>query len=180
MTADTDFLDRLDAAIGCQQCGGPLGDSPSGDFCGPDCQTRWFGQHIDPLPWAPDAARVYVGADHLAVPLDEPGAGRTADDVRNGPLAHALAAVTEAEPVFILASSYLLARRAAADHGLGPCHYVPLVRLMDMARLRGRRNIRYLLVSDGSWTRAFSELFDYLRHRVAVCGGGPLDPRRRW
>lgn len=27
-------LDRIDAATGCQQCGNPLGPSPSDDFCG--------------------------------------------------------------------------------------------------------------------------------------------------
>lgn len=54
--SSADFLDRLDAAIGCQQCGGPLGSSPSDDFCDDDCQARWHAQHADRLtgyrePW---------------------------------------------------------------------------------------------------------------------------------
>jgi hypothetical protein len=41
MPADPTFLDRLDAAIGCQQCGGPLTDSVSDYFCGEQCSTRY-------------------------------------------------------------------------------------------------------------------------------------------
>lgn len=37
----TDFLDRLDAAIGCQQCGGPLTDTVSDYFCGENCAELW-------------------------------------------------------------------------------------------------------------------------------------------
>lgn len=52
----TDFLDRLDEAIGCQQCGRPLGESVSEDFCSIACQTLWHRQHVEPLttyhePW---------------------------------------------------------------------------------------------------------------------------------
>lgn len=39
-----DILDKIDAATGCQECGGLLGDSPSGDFCGETCQGRWAAQ----------------------------------------------------------------------------------------------------------------------------------------
>lgn len=51
-----DILDRIDAAIGCQQCAGPLGDSPSSDFCSPDCLEGWHGRRVEPLtgyeePW---------------------------------------------------------------------------------------------------------------------------------
>lgn len=48
-----DFIDQLDAAIGCQQCGGPLGDSPSDDFCGEGCQERWHATRPRRLagPW---------------------------------------------------------------------------------------------------------------------------------
>lgn len=63
MMTDQDFLTRLDAAIGCQQCGGPLGDSPSGDFCDDECQRAWRSQNAEPLPWSPDAALVYPGRD---------------------------------------------------------------------------------------------------------------------
>lgn len=49
MTAD-DFLARLDAALGCQQCGGPLGGSPDPDWCGQDCQREWHAARTVPLP----------------------------------------------------------------------------------------------------------------------------------
>ena len=68
-----DILDAIDQAVGCQQCGGPLGDSPSDDFCSPEHQTAWHAQHADTLPPTLDAAPVYVEADHLQVPLREPG-----------------------------------------------------------------------------------------------------------
>lgn len=62
----TDFLDRLDAAIGCQQCEGELGDSPSDDFCGDECRRDWFSARSEPIDeWAPDAATVYVGRDAM-------------------------------------------------------------------------------------------------------------------
>jgi hypothetical protein len=35
----------IDAATGCQHCGGPLGTSPSTDFCAEDCQTLWRRHH---------------------------------------------------------------------------------------------------------------------------------------
>lgn len=43
------IIDDIDAAIGCQHCKGPLGDSPSGDFCTPKCQTRWHAARSEPL-----------------------------------------------------------------------------------------------------------------------------------
>lgn len=52
----TDILAAIDAAVGCQQCGGPLGPSPSDDFCRQDCQDAWHAAHTDRLagyrePW---------------------------------------------------------------------------------------------------------------------------------
>lgn len=52
----TDILATIDAAVGCQHCGGPLGDSPSDDFCGPDHQQAWHAERSDRLvgyrePW---------------------------------------------------------------------------------------------------------------------------------
>lgn len=44
-----DFIAQLDAAIGCQQCGNPLGDSPSADFCGADCQQAWTASRAQAL-----------------------------------------------------------------------------------------------------------------------------------
>jgi hypothetical protein len=44
---DRDFIAEFDAAIGCHQCEGPLGDSPSDDFCGEGCQERWHAAHAE-------------------------------------------------------------------------------------------------------------------------------------
>lgn len=51
-----DILGAIDAAVGCQACGGPLGKSPSDDFCRPECQDAWHAGHGDKLvgyrePW---------------------------------------------------------------------------------------------------------------------------------
>lgn len=51
-----DILDAIGAAVGCQQCGRPLGDSPSDDFCRQSCQHAWHGARADELvgcrePW---------------------------------------------------------------------------------------------------------------------------------
>lgn len=38
----TDLIERIDTLVGtCQHCQGPLGDSPSEDFCSEKCQQRW-------------------------------------------------------------------------------------------------------------------------------------------
>jgi hypothetical protein len=52
MRPDVDTtLTAIDQALdGCQHCGGPLGHSPSPDFCSEDCQHAW---HAD--PWAEPA-----------------------------------------------------------------------------------------------------------------------------
>ena len=44
-----DIVDAIDQATGCQQCGGPLGGSPSDYFCGPACQDRWHAARTEPL-----------------------------------------------------------------------------------------------------------------------------------
>lgn len=46
----SDILDAIDAAIGCQQCGGPLGASPSDDFCGEGCQRTWAAARVGHAP----------------------------------------------------------------------------------------------------------------------------------
>lgn len=56
-----DILAAIDAAVGCQQCEGEL--TVSNDFCSPDCQHAWHAERAVPLPWAPDAALVYVDYD---------------------------------------------------------------------------------------------------------------------
>lgn len=44
----TDIISAIDAATGCQQCGEPLGSSPSSDFCSEFCQGAWhFRVHHD-------------------------------------------------------------------------------------------------------------------------------------
>jgi hypothetical protein len=49
----------------CLQCGYPLGDSPSPDFCSPGCQGDWYSEHVgvQRLARAPDAALVYPNHD---------------------------------------------------------------------------------------------------------------------
>lgn len=42
MTDLQSTLNAIDAATGCQQCEGPLGDSPSPDWCSQDCQEEYF------------------------------------------------------------------------------------------------------------------------------------------
>jgi hypothetical protein len=44
-----DIVEQIDAATGCQHCEGPLGDSPSSDFCSPRCQWRWHAGRAEPL-----------------------------------------------------------------------------------------------------------------------------------
>lgn len=45
----SDTLSAIDAATGCQQCEGPLGSSPSADFCSQWCQDNWFAARSVPL-----------------------------------------------------------------------------------------------------------------------------------
>ncbi|PXY27420.1 hypothetical protein [Prauserella muralis] len=45
--AVTDIVDAIDRALGCLQCGGPLGDSPSTDFCREACQRDWHTARAD-------------------------------------------------------------------------------------------------------------------------------------
>lgn len=44
------LLEQIDTVTGCHHCGGPLGNSPSGDFCGETCQARWHANRSHPLP----------------------------------------------------------------------------------------------------------------------------------
>jgi len=63
----SDILATIDAAIGCQNCGGPLADSVSDDFCGPGCQRLWaaantlpldsYSEPYDLFPFNPDQMR---------------------------------------------------------------------------------------------------------------------------
>lgn len=52
----TDILVKIDRATGCQWCYGPLGDSPSNDFCSDLCQHHWYASRAVRLvgyrePW---------------------------------------------------------------------------------------------------------------------------------
>jgi len=53
-------ISAIDQVIGCQQCGMPLEESPSGDFCSEDCQETWYLARAGTVPVggaaAPDAA----------------------------------------------------------------------------------------------------------------------------
>lgn len=42
-----DIISAIDQATGCQQCGKPLGNSPSGDFCGEGCQQCWYANRVN-------------------------------------------------------------------------------------------------------------------------------------
>jgi hypothetical protein len=44
-----DILAAIDAALSCQHCGGPLGVSPSADFCSDGCQQAWHAARSDDL-----------------------------------------------------------------------------------------------------------------------------------
>lgn len=44
----TDLVSKIDHAIGCHGCGGPLGASPDDLFCSELCQTRWHSTRVDP------------------------------------------------------------------------------------------------------------------------------------
>jgi len=71
-----DVLDRIDAAVdeqcacGCRKQIPP--DGASAYFASPECQRRWHSAQAtdaDAVYRRPDAAAVYVGADHATVPL---------------------------------------------------------------------------------------------------------------
>lgn len=66
----TDIIDSIDAAIGCQQCGHPIGDSVSDDFCSQGCQGDWHSNPVrsEPLPFPPDLHFQGSGPDrHVTV-----------------------------------------------------------------------------------------------------------------
>lgn len=52
-----DILATIDAATGCQQCGGPLGDSPSDDFCRERCRMAWYAAGVQIL--SPDEGEAF-------------------------------------------------------------------------------------------------------------------------
>lgn len=43
----TDIIAAIDEATGCQECGKPLGRSPSDDFCSEICQRTWHARQGD-------------------------------------------------------------------------------------------------------------------------------------
>lgn len=65
-------LAAIDEAIGCHQCGGGLGSSPSDDFCGEACQGMWQARNAD--VGVSRNARDYYGARQFgssrALPAD--------------------------------------------------------------------------------------------------------------
>src|SRR4051812_13682841 len=70
MPADPTFLDRLDAAIGCQQCGGPLTESVSDYFCQQQCSEAYAAER------APSGRSYDYFSD-----VDDYGRGWSADDL---------------------------------------------------------------------------------------------------
>jgi hypothetical protein len=48
-----DIISAIDTTTGCQQCGKPLGASPSADYCSEWCQRTWTARRSVPLPIEP-------------------------------------------------------------------------------------------------------------------------------
>ena len=48
---------RVSGVEWCQQCGGPLGQSPSGDFCAQECASAWAAAQVNTRPG--DAAAAF-------------------------------------------------------------------------------------------------------------------------
>ncbi|PWK81703.1 hypothetical protein C8D88_116114 [Lentzea atacamensis] len=75
----TDIIARIDAVTGCQQCGKPLGPSPSDDFCGEGCQHAWHVKRAqEPAFRTVDSARLLEIRLHTQPPEVEPAAVPTA------------------------------------------------------------------------------------------------------
>jgi hypothetical protein len=72
-------LAAIDAAVGCQRCGGPLGDL-SPDFCGEGCQTAWHAARAKPLR---EAHEVIAGGWLRITPL--PASPAQPDRAQSGP-----------------------------------------------------------------------------------------------
>lgn len=54
-------LDAIDQVTGCQHCGGPLGPSPSDDFCCEAHQAAWHAARVDrPKPEPGPAGLPYM------------------------------------------------------------------------------------------------------------------------
>lgn len=71
------ILGRIDAALGCQRCGRPLGPSPSDDFCNQRCQEAWHAARTVALERYREAAdyQVLSGDDRAGTgerPSDRP------------------------------------------------------------------------------------------------------------
>jgi len=63
-----DTLAAIDAAVGCQQCGRPLGGSVSVDFDTEECQTAWHAARASRLP-VPVSIRIDIDSAALEVCL---------------------------------------------------------------------------------------------------------------
>lgn len=71
-----DILAAIDAATGCQQCGGPLGNSPSDDFCRERCRMTWYTARTQVLtPKAEESLRAFTASlfDNLRTAFEEFG-----------------------------------------------------------------------------------------------------------
>jgi hypothetical protein len=66
----TDFhstLDAIDRATGCQQCEGPLRDSPDDDFCSENCRVEWHASRAAAETRRAQTATVTVSLARAAV-----------------------------------------------------------------------------------------------------------------
>lgn len=52
MTPGHDIIKAIDAAVGCQNCQYPYDrdNTPSDDFCSPECQQEWHAEHAQVVP----------------------------------------------------------------------------------------------------------------------------------
>lgn len=86
-----DIIDQIDAATGCHQCEGALGDSPSDMFCSEWCQEDWYAGRSRQKPTRSFAAML----DHIETNVFIAGEafvqfGQSADRVNWEPIGHLL------------------------------------------------------------------------------------------
>lgn len=85
-----DIIAAIDAATGCQQCGGPLAGSPSDDFCCPEHQQAWHAarsqrleRYEEPSDLAVHVYNQHEGTDPEVTP--DPDWSRYGGSVFGGP-----------------------------------------------------------------------------------------------
>lgn len=64
----------------CFQCHGPLGSSPSDDFCSDSCQTAWHSKHADHTMSRPRPTAVPHPLGGITYPVDPSQVGKWWED----------------------------------------------------------------------------------------------------